>query len=499
MATGNGWKINGLIVAIGVMVACAGVGADTNTLSLAPLTDAELIQTYEAAGLALAGTGREPTDGPCISSAPKIIDFGVEAIQAEILRRGSAVVPALIDFLEREVPQDRQAPVRGPAPSFAGNGALSFTGNALDFLARIGDTRGASITLRILEGWEGKATRWEQGAALDALERLTHVCFRSLNGNCANSVEHPTAIRAASFPDYATPARLYKQWMEGEGRDPTNWVGIATQRAREMLTSEDLEQVYGAAAFLQSAADHDTTPDATLARLADIVGKMKRGGKKGRYEFAGKPVPESIHNWLAMISNYGPRARPYAATLLRIQKEQGWNNWAGYAPLRKVGGPEVVSYLFAVLPEISAKADKISGGAEARAGFRNDDPQGWWLSSQREVRFGIDRWAGRVFDSDVDRLAWWEANKSRPPQEWLAANLEVVVAQADTGVLWAGWIVREVLPDLPMGVSDPGGNWWDPGIRRVEGPFRVKWLHEHRDALRYDANAGCFRLAIPVL
>jgi hypothetical protein len=473
MATCNGWKINGLIVAIGVMVACAGVGADTNTLSLAPLTDAELIQTYEAAGLALAGTGREPTDGPCISSAPKIIDFGMEAIQAEILRRGSAVVPALIDFLEREVPQDRQAPVRGPAPSFAGNGALSFTGNALDLLARIGDTRGASITLSILEGWEGKATRWEQGAALDALERLTHVCFRSLNGNCANSVEHPTAIRAASFPDYATPARLYKQWMEGEGRDPTNWVGIATQRAREMLTSEDLEQVYGAAAFLQSAADHDTTPDATLARLADIVGKMKQGWKKGRYEFAGKPVPVLFGNWVAMISNYGPRARPYAATLLRIQKEQGRNNWSGYASLRKVGGPEVMTFLFEVLP-----------------GLRSGD-------AQREVRLGIDRWAGRVFDSDADRLAWWKANKSRPPQEWLAANLDVVAGQADTGVLWAGWIAREVLPDLPVGVSENIGSVMamrDVGMRRVEGPFRVQWLHAHRHELRYDEDAGCFRL-----
>lgn len=488
----NDWRTNGLLCAVWVIFACASVGADTNTLSVAQLTDAELIKEYETAGLTLAGTGMEPTDEPIARIAWPFHNARVQAVKAEIVRRGSAVVPALIAFLEQEAPKERTDPGHGLV--------LSFTGDALGLLAQIGDTKGAPIALRILEGWDGKVNKWEQSAALGALERLTHFCFHKVrphHRNYADSVEHPNAMVVEFFAECATPARLYKQWMEGEGRYPSKWVGMATQQARQLLASEDLEQVYCAAAFLRPAAGRDNTPDATLARLAEIVGKMKKGRKQYSYEFAGKPVPVSFANWVNMVSNYGPRARPYAATLLRIQKEQDRNYWSGYAELRKVGGPEVMSFLFDVLPKISAKAARISSGSDARGGFSSDDPRGWWLDSQREVRYGIDRWAGRVFDSDADRLAWWEANKGKPPQEWLAANLDVVAEQVDKGVLWAEWIAREVLPDLPVGASENIGSVMasqDVGMKRVEGPFRVKWLHEHRPELRYDEDAGCYRL-----
>lgn len=466
----SGWRTYGLTGVIWVVLTGAGVGADTTDRPVTQLTDAELVKAYETAGLALAGTGEEPTDAAIARVARLDRDPRIQAmwtVKAEILRRGAKVVPALLAFLEQEAPKERE---KDPADWIV----LSFTGDALELLARIGDPRAAPLALRVLEGWEGKVNKCEQWAAIPALEKLTHFSFHRLqpfHDTYADSVEHPDAMAADYFAECATPARLYKEWMAGEGSDPATWVRMAMQRAWQLLASENLEQVYCAAEFLRPAAGHDEAPGATLARLAEIVGKTKKGWGKYNYKFAGRPLGAPLGNWVELVADYGPRARPYVAVLLRIQKEQGRSDWT-CANLRKVGGPEVMAFLFEALP----RQRGVIG----------------------EVQVGIARWAGRRFDSDADCLAWWEANKHKMPQEWLAANLDVLVEQADRNPPGVGWLAREVLPDLPVGASEDRGFALpspDVGTSGVKEPFRVKWLQEHRRELRYDENAGCFRLA----
>jgi len=460
-------------ITVGCWLACAG----SAFADLEKLTDAELIAEYEAAGLAVNGPHEEPPmDGGPRLALPSL-NPRAQAVQREILQRGVQMVPALIAFLEQEVPKEREQHPRFDA-------AVSFVSDTLKLLVQINDPRAAPIALRILEGWDGKANEHKQRAALNALERLTYCTFYKVRphaNNYRDSLQHPQAVDKEWFSEYITLAKLYREWMQGEGKDPSQWIELARKRARQLLAGEDFDQVYCAATFLRPSAGRDDNPDATLARLAELAGKMKKGDEPHTY-------------WTAMITDYGPRARPYAAILLRIQKEQGMmNNWGGYAQLRKIGGLEILSYLFEVLPKISAEADAIRKKDGERAGYTSDDPRLAWLSSQREVRFGIDRWAGRLFDSDAEREAWWKENKTKPPEDWLLANLDILNKQVADNKLWAWGIAHEVLPDMP---GYPFGEWQrEIGKRKIEEPFREEWLGEHRDKLRYDANAGCFRLA----
>jgi len=73
---------------------------------LKPLTAAELLTEYETAGLALKGTLQVPMDDPLHGSAisPSTVgQWRFHAAQAEIIRRGPAIVLPLIDFLEHRI------------------------------------------------------------------------------------------------------------------------------------------------------------------------------------------------------------------------------------------------------------------------------------------------------------------------------------------------------------------------------------------------------------
>ena len=451
------------------MSAMFAVSAESQAAN-AKLSNAELVEEYEAAGLAVDGKFEDKlTDG-----GPRLAlsypNARLQSVRNEMLRRGAQIVPELLAFLENEAPKERE--------KNSENGlVLSLVSDTLDLLTQINDPRAAPVALRVLEGWDGKANKEKQRAALHALERLTYLSFRKIKPHWApyaDSVESSDIMDAPHAPDAcAAFAKLYKKWMAGEGKDASQWLEIARRRARQLLAGDDYEQVYCAATFLRPSAGRDDNPDATLARLAEIVGRMKK--RRGGYELEGKPVPVHYGNWTQMIADYGPRARSCAATLLRIQKEQGMNYWFGYAQLRKVGGVEIMSHLFEALPKSSA--------------------QKAWPDSQRKIRFGIDRWAGRVFDSDAERLAWWKANKEKSPEEWLSANLYTLNEQVASGKLWAWSIAIEVLPDMPGRPTWGRINKWDDSKEMPGEPFHAEWLGEHRKELRYDANTGCFRLA----
>ncbi len=470
-----------------------GATAEDTLPSPNQLSNAALVEAYEAAGTALTGTVMMP--GAEVSS---IMDRGnvsyarLTAVRKELLRRGRECVPELNAFLNQEAPKQRNPTNRKEN--------LSFTGDVLGILARIGDDRSARIALKVLSGWEGRVDPSERYAASRALERLTYVSFykvRPLEFDYGEYVEHKDAQDWNSDSTLDKTALTYKNWLEGEGKDPAQWLPMAVRRAHELLTSENLEQVYCAASFLRPEKALDDLPEVTMSRLAEVVGKMELQADGISYFINGKGVPVGGGNWIKLLTDYGPRARKFSKLLTQLQRQQAVNQWGFYAFLRDVGGPDIMAFFFERLPVVSAEVAKITQDPGTPKGFGSDDTRGWWFDSQREIQYGIHRWAGRLFATDAERLAWWKANQGRTPEQWLSDNLKTIAEQADKNILWAASISRRILPDLPIGEYDvdlPESFIPPPDLKRIQGPFRTVWLRENRSKLSYDGNAGCFRL-----
>jgi hypothetical protein len=204
--------------------------------TFAKLRPEQLIQKYEARGLALAGTYGAPSDEDIPSTSTPGPQFILGPI---IVRRGREMVPALISFLEREAPLTR-------------DNRVGFTCEILGMLKEIGDPRAVPTILRVLDGWEGKATSSKRYAALYALEELTHVSFHKptqalLIGNMWQSVEHPKAVKSLQLED---ASKLYHEWLANEGKDPNQWLPLAKARAQALLTGDNISSVYCAKEFL---------------------------------------------------------------------------------------------------------------------------------------------------------------------------------------------------------------------------------------------------------
>jgi hypothetical protein len=366
---------------------------------LTDLPDSRLLDEYEAAGLAIQNTYALPTDQPIArtlisgtASTHKAISR-FHAARHEILRRGEEIVPELIAFLRREVPLERM-----PAPDAIA--VPGFVGDAIALLVEINDPRAADALVEILAGFDGKASTSHRAAALDALEKLTHCSFRKvrpLKVNYGEAVEHQDA-REEDDQFQSSAAKLYRAWLDGEGKDPTGWLSLARVRARAWLASDDPDKVYCAAAFLrqrteaENKASYDDKPAETMDRLAEVMSQLKPTDDPYYYSWNGQTARAPIGNWMLLLGRYGTDARRHASVLIRLQTELGLENWGGFALLGEVGGPEITHYLFACLP--NAQDDSLS-----------------------TCRMAIDRCAGRSFQSDEQRLAWWKANQSRFEEE----------------------------------------------------------------------------------
>jgi hypothetical protein len=245
-----------LIAFSALALTCQEINSQERQALLSPLerlSSDELVHEYERRGLALAGTYDAPIDSDdCdFPATGQLLSFTVEP---EIIRRGKVIVPALIGFLEREVPTSRP------------NLCFGFTKDILQMLQKIGDPRPVPAILRIPTGWEGKATLGKRRAALAALASLTHVHFIKNDGqipsdNCQwESVEHPKAVSGKRITEAQIPqhldllAKLHREWLIGEGKDPDTWLTLAKQRARLMLTSDNTDSAYCAREFLERGA-----------------------------------------------------------------------------------------------------------------------------------------------------------------------------------------------------------------------------------------------------
>ncbi|NOT28848.1 MAG: hypothetical protein HOP15_00195 [Planctomycetes bacterium] len=460
------------------LVACQITATDVKLDGdrLRMLSNDALLREYEAAGTALDRFF--PMDGSVHRLAWTPRPLRLNSAQNEIVRRGRTIVPGLIGFLQQEVPKSRPNNPQGVR--------LSFTSDVLHLLVKIGDERAAPVIMRILSGFDGQADLDERRAALDAIRQLTHVCFSTIdpsNGYCGDAVQHADARPVEHWPEsMEEPAELYRRWLEGEGLDPSQWLAIARRQARSELATEHIDRIYCAATFLRAAPERDDDPDATLARLMHVIERMKRAPQGGPYDYQYEGVLASlpIGNYFHLAAGFGPRARPYSGTLIRLQREMGETAWGAYEQLRRMGGNEILAHFIERLPRVDAEVAKIDADPARPEAFKSDDPRLAWLQTQWQIRCGIDRWAGRLFDGDADRIAWWESNKTMTSEQQLRPNLALLMKQADEDTAsFAVSLAREVLPEAPV---------------EGAGPFRQAWLEAHRTALVYDENAGVFRV-----
>jgi hypothetical protein len=445
---------------------------------LSKLSDRALVEAYRTAGLALADSVHAPHypfGSTSVLGTARGTPF--DRARAEILRRGKPAVPGLIDLLQDEVGTRRPPDKNGVV--------VTLTWDVLELLAAIGDARAVPAVAELLDGTGGRANVQVRHGALVALERLTFCSMRRLSPlswGSEKAVTHPSGIGKDSFDSLDTAARLYRDWLAGEGSDPSRWLALARQRALKALRGDDPDAIYCAANFLFA---HGLDAEEVVGRLAKVLGELKPGPRGSSYRNGAAVMP--VGNWARSVARYGPLARPHAGLLIRIQKDHGENAWSFYAMLREVGGSDIMAHLFGVLPRISAEVVGLRADPDTPGRFSGSDPRGWWLDSLREVQLACDLWAGRRFNSDDKRVKWWESNRGRTREVWLAENLETVAYQADAGDVWAGWVASEILPDLPRNAPK------DYPAQHAAA-YRSKWLKDHRSRLKYDPKAEAFRL-----
>jgi hypothetical protein len=271
-----------------------------------------------------------------------------------------------------------------------------FVGDAIELLVEINEPQAADVLVEILGGFDGKASASHRDAALDGLEKLTHCSFRKvrpLKANYGEAVEHEDAQEDGE-EFRAAAARMYRDWLEAEGKDATNWLALARSRARTLLAADDPGEIFCAATFLrpraetENRASYDDRPSATMDRLAEVMSQFEKTDDPHYYSWNGQTSTAPIGNWMLLLGRHGAAAQRHARVLVRFQADLGLNNWGGFAVLGEVGGPEITRYLFECLPNVG------------------DD-------SLSTCRIAIDRCTGRRFQRDEERLAWWRANKSR--------------------------------------------------------------------------------------
>lgn len=450
-------------------------------------SDRMLVMEYQRIGAKLFGTPYEPGAWP--APASPIYDTYVKAkmddfysIRCEIVRREDTIVPFLVKLLRKEINKapertrtKREAEFLGPPPSFrspllSDADRPSFAVDLMHLLATIGDRRPAKFFLQIAEGLDGKSTPSQQRAAMRGLERLTYVSLRTLGpyeGIAGLLIEHPVVSQLDQNDKdvFDWQVEFFREWLAGEGKNAAEWLPLARRRARLLLDSDEPAHVYRGAQFLRPVdhdplrgglyeTGHDDDPDRTLDRIAEKMATFQTHGVNFYWK-NNYLVPGDRGAWVQLLTNHGTRARKHASLVIgsRLHDHQ----------LSPVGGDEILQYVFERLDAVP--------------------------DSKVSLRQIIDRWAGRHFDSDDDRKAWWRDNREVSDEDRLRASLPLLVAQTDERNPAANSIVMVILPDAPP-YHQPGktGNY-------VAGPSRVEWFKEHSAQLNYDSERGLFRLA----
>jgi len=495
-----------LVAALFADAATAQPKTATNAASRPAISQDELMRLSDAALMAvyaspndfepMAGFHVRPfrEEGP--AQYPTYTMF--REVRREIVRRGGRMDARLAAFVRSERRSERAAPT-----SIRSGLDNPYARDVTELLAKIRTRQSAELLLETLADGAANA-RWRREAVY-ALEHATYLAYHryeSSHPNYANTVPrdgaepaplgHPTALEPI--------AGFYRAWLDGEGRDAGAWLPLAQRRARAMLAGDEMVAAVAAVAFLhggdilwnERVMGRDDQPEQTAARIAQILEGQRVGG------FATR------------LAAYGPIARPYVGTLIRIHRDHGPGaHYHGLRDLTRVGGIEVTRYLVERLPVIERELTqrnltdpKFFGPSLVIADVPQDQALSDWIFAARVARYGFDRWAGRTFATTDERLKWWATNGTREPEKYLRENLSRAVAEADAGDGFAGFIVQAALPNLRAADLwrdyDPTTMWGDHYPPATQpAPFRVKWFEENEHRLRYDAIEHCLRLADP--
>ncbi len=396
--------------------------------------------------------------------------------------------------------------------------AFGFARDVIGLLVRTGDPRAVATMVDVAAGFGGKANLSVRRAAVDALAQLTRRRFVRSDPGQGESMyavgdltplptPDPFADAAAQGAHLTAVADRYRAWLAGEGRDPARWPALSDARARAELSSDRPGEFDDAVAFFRGLAEagqdasppHDLHPDDTFAVLVRRLSGTQIDARADppTYTEQGQPAGYDAARAYAAVCDYGPAARPVAATLLRLLPPDDY--FGGLDELTQVGGSEVVRALADRLPALAAAVARHHADARADLSTLSDSSARWAVQTYQACRYGIERWAGRRFDSDAAVAAWWAADHARSQEQWLSDGLEPTAARADGGDAEAVYLARQLLPDLPPAEGErrswpPGSIGHDPQPTRPVATFRVAWLRQHRAALRYDEQRGAFLL-----
>lgn len=472
------------------------------------LAAAELIQEYEAAGVALEGHLESPRLLD-LNAAPASNQMTrrLKIARHEIRRRGKAIVPQLAEFTQAEVNRRRQ---RG----------LNFTADALELLLDSGDPQAAWTALRIVEQGSTNASDGTnaglRSVALVTLAKATYCGYGTLTDTSPlrreDVVAHPQ-LTPRGKATYVSIAKRYREWMEGEGKNPSAWLPLARQRARRLLDSDDRADVYNGAVFLlyrkwgysPATPCRDDKPAATLARVADVVEDFLRPEFEGRYlSGARKRESDNIQNWLALLSEGGPLAEPHVETFVRVAFVKGYHDETSWFRLGRIRSRAAMKVLMEKLPDARREAEAFATDSPPlkTSAYRLDTIAAQWTRSLFRIRYEIDVIALRKFASDDERFAWWKANRDKSCQEWMRENLERLMRGADAGENFALTYAHLFVPDLPEPPRGLKGDMYlsrlrKPGAAAGEGGPAIRhleWYRKHGDRLKYDDTCGVFRL-----
>jgi hypothetical protein len=372
---------------------------------------------------------------------------------------------------------------------------MAFT--VMKMCIQIDDPDAIPSLLRIVEGMAGQANNAVRREACGTLASLTRISFLTDRRNppLTTTMMSPDAAdiilsqkSETAEATFKAVADNYRRWLKGEGSDRAQWTTLAEQRARAALRGDDTPAIMNGLAFLTGigrtlGVRHDHTPNETLALIAKLEPTTN---------------PERQTRAALAIASYGPAARPYAGMF--IQSIQKRTSRAPYQALSNIGGEAAIAFLVGKLPELWMELDRANVPLDGEFYSIDNSDLRETLLAYRACRFAIERWAGRIFDTDQQIAAWWNNARGRTQREWLLENIKSTCADGDAGNAEAQYIARAVLPDLPAGASDlpfmPFAEFagFPAFDERSPSSSRSQWLAANEARLVYDEVRSCFVL-----
>ncbi len=476
---------------------------------LTKASEEELVRMYIDAGRAMGSSPLAPRE----VAVPDLPTWELNDVQYlklvdltdELVRRGPAAIPFLMAALERQAPMSAQS--RGQYP-------FGFGRSILEMLVKIDDPRPVSLLIDVVDGLDGKAIAPVRKSALDAVEQLTMITFRrqTLSDEGARwAVEDPQATPAdARDPVFGARgpnghATAFRAWIGREGRDAKKWLPLARARARDAIGGRDLRAIYAAVDFLQNddpSNARDDNPAATMRAVGELLAQARQiGFRAGNYDYQieGRLLPLTVADWSAKLAHYGTRARPWAGTLVRFDREIALPSGKRIAEMTRIGGEEIVAYLVPRVAELEQRLTDANLDARANADGLGEERQRQTVLATQAARWAVARWTGRSFDDPRQFATWWDVNAGKSQGTWLRESLEITAERADRGDAQAQYLLRVLLPELPRQGGEraftpplePRGS--EPASEPLQA-FRLHWVREKQVYLGYDHVAGCFRV-----